>query len=79
LLIEIQTDTSPRLLLDNFATENFNDGLWHRLVFTISLNTITLSIDERTVTTTRLINIFTGGTYFFGGKKEIKKNISKKI
>jgi contactin associated protein-like 2 len=71
LLIEIQQpDTSPRLVLDNFATENFNDGLWHRVIFSINTNSIVLSVDERNVKTTRLIRIFTGGFYFFGGTGE---------
>lgn len=62
-----QPDTSPRLVLDNFPTSRFNDGLWHRLVFAVGTNYISLSIDEREVRTTRLLKIFTGGIYHFGG------------
>lgn len=67
LLIEIQQpDTSPRLVLDNFV-ELFNDGLWHRIIFSIETNSIVLSVDERIVRTSRLIKIHTGGIYHFGG------------
>jgi len=67
LLLEIQTETTPRLVLDNFATDYFTDGLWHRVIFAITSNSITLSVDEREVKTTRLISILTGGIYYFGG------------
>ncbi|CAL8121658.1 unnamed protein product [Orchesella dallaii] len=66
LLVEMATDTTPRLILDNFP-DLFNDGLWHRVVFTISQNLITFSLDEREVKTTRLVKVFTGGLYYFGG------------
>lgn len=68
LMVEISTESTPRLVLDNFP-DTFNDGLWHRVVFTISQNLITLSVDERDVKTTRLIKVFTGGLYYFGGKQ----------
>jgi contactin associated protein-like 2 len=68
LMMEIQADTTPRLVLDNFATDNFNDGLWHRVIFSVTTNAITLSVDERMVKTARIISIFTGGIYYFGGE-----------
>lgn len=65
-MIELQTDKTPKLNLDNFPSP-FNDGLWHRVVVTVSTNLITLSVDEVLVETVRLINIDTGGVYIFGG------------
>ncbi|XP_021952537.1 neurexin-4 isoform X2 [Folsomia candida] len=70
-LIEVQQpDTSPRLVLDNFPNELFNEGLWHRVIFSITTNSIVLSVDERVVRTSRLIKIHTGGLYHFGGTPE---------
>ncbi len=73
LLVDISTDTTPRLTLDNFP-DTFNDGIWHRVIFTISQNQITFSVDEREVKTTRLIKVFTGGLYYFGGMLQLSSN-----
>jgi len=68
LLIELQTENiKQKLVLDNFPADRFNDGLWHRCIFSVSTNLITLSVDERLVKTVRLLRIVTGSVYFIGG------------
>jgi len=66
LLVDLEVENSPRLTLENFA-EMFSDGLWHSLEVTVGKNRVTLSVDERMVRTSRLMDIVTGDVYFMGG------------
>lgn len=67
--VEIKTNDQPTpTILDNYD-EKFNDGRWHSLVLTVGKNNLVLDIDQRPMRTTKLINIFTGGWYYFAGGK----------
>ncbi|CAG7823734.1 unnamed protein product [Allacma fusca] len=66
IMTEVQTDKTPKLNLDNFP-EPVNDGLWHHAVVTVGTNLVTLTLDDVVVETVRLINVDTGGFYYFGG------------
>ncbi|XP_051175571.1 neurexin-4 isoform X1 [Leptopilina boulardi] len=66
LKIDIQTHNYPKAILDNFD-ETFNDGKWHQVILTITKNSVILTVDGRTMRTTRLLEISTGGIYFIGG------------
>jgi len=59
--------SGPKTILDNFPDETFNDGRWHQVILTMSLNTIVLNVDERPMRTTRLLSFTTGQYYLIAG------------
>lgn len=67
---EIHSTGDPRrgIILDNYD-EQFNDGRWHSLVFTIKPNSLVLEIDQRPMKTEKLFTMITGPWYFIGGSK----------
>ncbi|XP_054280158.1 neurexin-4 [Macrosteles quadrilineatus] len=64
--VEIVSDNGPKAILDNY-NERFNDGRWHTAMLTISTNTLVLTVDNRPMRTTRLLNMQTGSVYMIGG------------
>lgn len=64
--VELQTEGSPKLKLDNYA-EEFNDGRWHSLMLTMAVDSLTVAVDFRPVKTSRKLKFFTGGTYYIAG------------
>ncbi|CAH1403187.1 unnamed protein product [Nezara viridula] len=66
LKVEIETQKYPMSLLDNFD-ERFDDGQWHNCMLTISNNSLVLTVDNRPMRTTKLIQLITGSTYLVGG------------
>lgn len=67
LKVDIKTITTPKVTLDNFD-ENFNDGKWHQVIFSIAKNTLILNVDSRPMKTIRQMEILTTSLYFIGGK-----------
>lgn len=65
--IELFTEGSPKVKLDNYA-EEFNDGRWHSLLLTMATDHITLAVDYRPVKTIKRLRFFTGSTYYIAGK-----------
>lgn len=67
--VEIMTDTdNTAVLIDNYD-EQFNDGKWHSFVLTVANNMLVVDVDQRPMTTTRVLKIVTGGLYLVGGGK----------
>ncbi|KAK4880883.1 hypothetical protein RN001_004202 [Aquatica leii] len=64
--VELITPNSPQINLDNFD-ETFNDGRWHTVVLTISVNSMIVSVDYRPMKTTRFLKMSTGGIYVIAG------------
>ncbi|XP_055840610.1 neurexin-4 isoform X1 [Episyrphus balteatus] len=64
--IDLKLGDKPRIILDNYE-EQFNDGKWHSLVLTIGKNKLVLDIDQRPMTTTKIIQISTGRVYNIAG------------
>uniref|UniRef100_A0A182XZ17 L-aminoadipate-semialdehyde dehydrogenase-phosphopantetheinyl transferase n=1 Tax=Anopheles stephensi TaxID=30069 RepID=A0A182XZ17_ANOST len=67
-LKEDNLEHNPGTILDNYE-EQFNDGNWHHMMLTIKKNSLVLSIDDRPMETTKLIDITTGTLYYIGGGK----------
>ncbi|KAG5881355.1 hypothetical protein JTB14_037097 [Gonioctena quinquepunctata] len=66
LKVELVTPNNPKVIFDNYD-DYFNDGRWHIVVLTISNNQVVFNVDYRPMTTTRLLKIVTGATYFIAG------------
>lgn len=66
--IELKVGENKPTILDNYE-EQFNDGRWHSLVLTISRDSLVLDIDQRPMSTVRLLQVLTGAYYFIGGGK----------
>lgn len=64
--VDLKLSSTNRHILDNYD-QQFNDGKWHSLVFTMSLNQMILNIDERPMVTSKKIKISTGRSYFIAG------------
>jgi hypothetical protein len=57
----------PKVTLDNFGTDLLNDGRWHKVIMTLSTNSMVLSVDGRPMKTVRLMTFRTGSSYLIGG------------
>lgn len=64
--VELATAGSPKIKLDNYA-EEFNDGRWHALMLTMATDSLTLSVDNRPVKTTKRLRVLTGSHYLIAG------------
>ncbi|KAL1140158.1 hypothetical protein AAG570_000090, partial [Ranatra chinensis] len=64
--VEIETMNYPKDVLDNYE-EIFTDGRWHKCMLVISKNSLVLDVDDRPMSTTKLISITTGASYFIAG------------
>lgn len=64
--VDLKLSDKPRIVLDNYD-EQFNDGKWHSFMLTIQRNRLVIDIDQRPMTTTKNINIYTGRTYYIAG------------
>nr|CAG4640603.1 EOG090X00DN [Eulimnadia texana] len=64
--IRLEAQDTPKVTLDNFA-ETFNDGRWHRVVLTMAKDSLILTVDDRRMTTVRLLSFRTGNYYLIGG------------
>ncbi|KAK9299061.1 hypothetical protein QLX08_007806 [Tetragonisca angustula] len=73
LKVDIQTEGSPQVTLDNFD-EKFNDGKWHQVILTISKNSLVLNVDGTPMRTRRILNMITGPVYMIGGVKGRESN-----
>ncbi|XP_043514492.1 neurexin-4 isoform X1 [Frieseomelitta varia] len=73
LKVDIQTEGSPQVILDNFD-EKFNDGKWHQVILTISKNSLVLNVDGTPMRTRRILNMITGPVYMIGGVKGRESN-----
>ncbi|CAK9800818.1 Nrx-IV, partial [Anthophora quadrimaculata] len=73
LKVDIQTKGSPQVILDNFD-EVFNDGKWHRVILTISKNSLILNVDGTPMRTKRMLEMVTGPVYMIGGMTGIENN-----
>ncbi|XP_045603868.1 neurexin-4 [Procambarus clarkii] len=60
------TNTPGKVLLDNFDV-SYNDGRWHKVMFTIAENSMELSIDDVPMKTVRVISILSGKYFLVGG------------
>lgn len=67
LKIDIVTGNNPKVVLNNFGDDEFNDGKWHTVVLTIATNLLILNVDGRAMRTTRLLSMTTGSKYMIAG------------
>ncbi|KAG8285648.1 biological adhesion [Homalodisca vitripennis] len=56
-----------KLFLDKGKIKKFNDARWHMAMLTTRLNSLVLTVDNRPMKTTRLLNMRTGAAYLIGG------------
>lgn len=75
LKVEITSENNPKAILDNY-NEKFNDGRWHPAMLTIGANSLVLTVDNRPMRTTRLLNMRTGANYLIGGQCSLAENTS---
>ncbi|XP_026674787.1 neurexin-4 isoform X1 [Ceratina calcarata] len=73
LKVDIQTKANPQVTLDNFD-EKFNDGKWHRVILTISKNSLVLNVDGTPMRTKRMLDMITGPVYMVGGMTGVESN-----
>lgn len=76
--MELVTANNPKVIFDNYES-TFNDGRWHIVVLSISINKVTLSVDYRSMHTTRLLKIITGATYLIAGGVSVSLGYSNNV
>ncbi|XP_042887736.1 neurexin-4-like, partial [Penaeus japonicus] len=59
--------TPGKVVLDNFDI-TYNDGQWHKAMFTVAENSMELTVDDVPMKTTRIISIISGKYFLVGGK-----------
>lgn len=62
----LATHTPGKVVLDNFDI-SYNDGRWHKTVFTIAENSMELSVDDVPMKTVRIISVLSGKFFLVGG------------
>ncbi|XP_063360126.1 neurexin-4 [Cydia amplana] len=67
--VELFTEGSPKVRLDNYPDEMSNDGRWHALMLTMATDSLTLAVDHRPVETTKKLRFITGSSYYIAGGK----------
>lgn len=60
------THTPGTVLLDNFDV-SYNDGRWHKVMFTVAKNSMELTVDDVPMKTVRKITIISGKYFLVGG------------
>lgn len=60
--------TPGKVVLDNFDV-TYNDGQWHKAMFTVAENSMELTVDDVPMKTTRIISVISGKYFLVGGKR----------
>ncbi|XP_069969361.1 neurexin-4 isoform X3 [Penaeus vannamei] len=58
--------TPGKVVLDNFDV-TYNDGQWHKAMFTVAENSMELTVDDVPMKTTRIISVISGKYFLVGG------------
>ncbi|KAK4300982.1 hypothetical protein Pmani_026854 [Petrolisthes manimaculis] len=65
--VEVSAEDTPgKVILDNFDI-SYNDGRWHKVMFTIAQNSMVLTVDDVPMKTVRIISIISGKYFLVGG------------